>query len=221
MNRNTTPPSPLRSDSRSVQVAASHYQFQEYVDNGRWNSYWHQITETLAFAPKTVLIVGVGDNIVGKMLAEQGVQVYTFDFDKELHPDFAGDVADIDDVLQDNYFDVIVCCQVLEHLPYDRFEDILQQLRLHARNVIISLPYSGIKYKFEIKLPVIKTLKVNLYIHKFFRKYLFDGQHYWETGTKGYSKKRVTKSMKKFFTVKKRFIAPNNLYHLFFVLTEK
>jgi hypothetical protein len=154
-------------------------------------------------------------------LTTKGVQVYTFDFDRDLQPDFVGDVANINAILGDKKFDVILCCQVLEHLPHDRFEDILQQLAQHAGNVIISLPYSAIKYKFEVKLPVIKTIKVNMYVHKFFKKYKFDGEHYWEIGTRGYTKRSVLKSMRKFFTVEKWYVAPYNSYHVFFILRGK
>jgi hypothetical protein len=213
MNKSTANP--------TVQVEATYYDFQTYTDLLRWTSYWHQISETLALVPKTALIIGVGDNIVGKLLAAQGVQVYTFDFDKDLHPDFVGNVAEAGDVLRDKQFDVILCCQVLEHLPYDKFENILQQLARHTGNVIISLPYSAIKYKFEVKLPIIKTIKSNVYIHKFFKQHKFDGQHYWEIGTREHTKRSVLKSMKKFFTVEKWYVAPYNTYHLFFILKTK
>ncbi|MDR0581534.1 MAG: class I SAM-dependent methyltransferase [Prevotellaceae bacterium] len=205
----------------NVQVKASHYDFQRYTDLPRWTSYWHQLAETLALSPKTALIIGVGDNIVGKLLAAQGIQVYTFDFDKDLHPDFEGDVAHIDVLLGDKKFDVILCCQVLEHLPYDRFEDILQQLERHAGHIIISLPYSAMKYKMELKLPVIKTVKLNIYIHKFFKRHQFDGEHYWEIGTRGHTKRSVLKSMRKFFTVEKWYVATYNSYHVFFIVKKK
>jgi hypothetical protein len=212
MNKNTP---------HTVQVEASHYRFASYTDLPRWTSYWHQIAETLAVAPKTALIIGVGDNIVGKLLAAQGVQVYTFDFDKNLRPDFEGDVANLSAALGDKKFDVILCCQVLEHLPHDKFEAVLQQLARHAGNVIISLPYSAMKYKLEIKLPVIKTVRVNIYVHKFFKKHKFDGEHYWEIGTRGHTKRSVLKSMGKFFTVAKWYVAPCNPYHVFFILRKK
>jgi hypothetical protein len=167
-------------NNHTIQVDTSHYDFQIYTDLPRWTSYWHQIAETLALMPKTVLIIGVEDNIVEKILTAQGVQVYTYDFDKDLHHDFEGDMAEIDAVLCDKQFDVILCCQVLEHLPYDCFEDVLQQLARHADNVIISLPYSAIKYKVELKLPIIKTVKVNIYIHNSLNKHKFNGVHYWE-----------------------------------------
>ncbi|MDR1406325.1 MAG: methyltransferase domain-containing protein [Prevotellaceae bacterium] len=204
--------------AHAVQVAASHYNFQTYADLPRWTSYWHQIAETLALAPKTALIIGVGDNIAGTLLSAQGVRVYTLDFDKDLHPDFEGDVADADALLGDRQFDVILCCQVLEHLPHSRFEDILQQLARHAGHVIISLPCSAIQYKVELKLPVVKTVTARIHIHKFFRKHVFDGQHYWEVGTRGHTVRSILKSMKKFFTVVRWYVAPHNPYHVFFIL---
>ena len=205
----------------NVQVKTGHYDFQRYTDLPRWTSYWHQLAETLALVPKTALIIGVGDNIVGKLPAAQGIQVYTFDFDKDLHPDYEGNVAHIDVLLGDKKFDVILCCQVLEHLPYDRFEDILRQLERHAGHIIISLPYSAMKYKMELKRPVIKTVKLNIYIHKFFKRHKFDGEHYWEIGTRGHTKRSVLKSMRKFFTVEKWYVATYNSYHVFFIVKKK
>jgi hypothetical protein len=63
---------------QSVQVRASHYDFANYVSLSRWTSYWHQIVETIAFNPKTVLIVGSGDNVVGKLLVTQGIKSLYF-----------------------------------------------------------------------------------------------------------------------------------------------
>jgi len=204
-----------------IQVDVRHYDFGAYVDLPHWNSYWHQIAETIAFMPKTVLIIGIGDNIVGNILARQGIRVYTFDFDKELHSDFVGNITDIDGVLQGKRFDVILCCQVLEHLPYAKFEFILDKLRAIANNVIISLPYSAIKYKIEIKLPLIKNVRIPVYIHKFYKSHYFDGQHYWEIGKRGYTKQRIRQSIKKYFTIKNQFLATHNAYHLFFILNKK
>jgi hypothetical protein len=211
-----------KNNNPAVQVDASHYDFQTYTDLPRWTSYWHQITETLALAPKTALIVGLGDNIVYEILTRVGGgKFYTFDFDKNLHPDFEGDVVNIDGILGERKFDVILCCQVLEHLPYEKFEDILRQMERHADNVIISLPCSAMQYGFKVKLPLIKTVKVNIYIHKFFKRYKFNGEHYWEIGTRGYTRRSILRSMKKFFTVEKWYVAPYNWYHVFFILRKR
>jgi len=205
--------------SAKLQVDADiHYTFKNYVDIGRWNSYYYQINEVLALTPKTVLIVGVGDNIVREILAKQGLKVFTFDFDEKLHPDFLGNVEEIENILKGKQFDVIVCFQVLEHIPYNQFENILNQFSKIANNSIISLPYASIEYYLSFKLPVIKTVRIQIRISKFYVKHKFNGEHYWEIGKKGFSKSKIKKSIDKFFDIQKEFCPPHNSYHLFFVL---
>jgi hypothetical protein len=163
----------------------------------------------------------VGDNITGKVLAcQEGLEVYTFDFDEHLSPDFVGDVTQVDRVLGDRHFDVILCCQVLEHLPYSYFEDILQQLKRHTHQVILSLPYAAMKSELEWKISRIGSLRIRLCIPLFYKRHQFEGEHYWEIGTRGYSLRRVLSSMRKFFTIRKHYLAPRNSYHRFFLLTE-
>jgi hypothetical protein len=205
----------------SVQVYASHYNFSDYVNLPRWNSYWHQIMETIALNPKNVLIIGAGDNIVGKILMTQGMDVYTFDFDKTLQPDYTGNITDIDTVLQGKHFDLILCCQVLEHLPYDNFENILRKCKLLADNMIISLPYSPIYFEIDINMTRIGYHKIKIDIHHFFRKLKWNGQHYWEIGWKGYTKQKIRKNIKKIFFIKKQFVAKHNHCQIFFVLRDE
>ena len=202
-----------------MQVNKEHYDFGKYLNLPRWNSYWHQITETMDLEPQTVLIVGVGDNIVGEILSKQGVKVYTFDFDSALQPDFVGDIRNIDTVLDGRHFDVILCCQVLEHLPYGNFEDILSRFKTLADNIIISLPNVCIQLKLVLKLLLVGNFRSFLYrLFVFCKKYRFNGEHYWEIGYKGYPKWKIENSIKKYFTIKRCFFAKYNVYHLFFVL---
>jgi hypothetical protein len=205
-------------ETTSVQVDPSHYDFAEYVTIARWNSYWHQITETIALKPENVLVVGIGDGITGKILSMHGIKVSTFDFDEKLYPDFTGNVAEIDRILQGKHFNVLLCCQLLEHLPYDYFEIVLQKMRSVADNVIISLPHSPRNYFVSIGLPFIGHIEINVDIQRRYSIFQFNGEHYWEIGWKGYSKQKIIKSIKKYFSVTKCFAAINNRYHLFFVL---
>ena len=209
----------LKEYDGEIQVKAAHYDFSNYLNLGRWNSYYHQLEEVLALNPKSVLIVGIGDNIVQTILLQQGIEVMTFDFDEKLHPDIVGNVTNIKNILQGKKFDVVLCCQVLEHLPYENFENILQQFQSAANHVILSLPCGNVVfYWIEVKLPIVKRIKLRICVSKFWKKIKFEGQHYWEIGFKGYSKRKIQKSIEKFFEIKKQFIAKHNHYHLFFVL---
>jgi len=215
----------IYSGTNMVQVdGTSHYNFGTYLDLARWNSYYHQIAETLALKPKSVLIVGVGDNVVTTILKQQGIEVTTFDFDEILHPDILGNVIEIQQVVKnikgEDRFDVLLCCQVLEHLPYENFENILQQFRTISDKVIISLPYSAMNFCLDIKLPHVRRRRINVDVHQFYKqfKYQEGEQHHWEVGFKGFSKRKIVQSINKFFAVKKQFLATYNHYHLFFLL---
>lgn len=62
--------------------------FNKYVSRKRWMSYWHQVKEVLDTQPKSVLLIGIGNGIIPAILKEKGIQVYTFDNDESLSPDF-------------------------------------------------------------------------------------------------------------------------------------
>ncbi|MDR2431603.1 MAG: methyltransferase type 11 [Candidatus Margulisbacteria bacterium] len=197
----------------------AHYKFDSYVTLERWNSYWYQITEVLRLKPKTVLIIGCGDNCAGKILAGYGLKIYTYDLDRKLKPDFAGNILHIDKKLGGRHFDVILCCQVLEHLPYENFMDILPKLRNISKYIIISLPYSNfLGCAVSCKLPLLKTLRIGFGIPPgFLRKLRFNGEHYWEVGARGYSRVKIVKDLSKFFVIRRQYRALYNSYHLFFV----
>ena len=213
----------ILSQAGKTQVNKEHYMFDKYLTLARWNSYYHQIMESVAFSPKTILIVGAGDNIVGNMIATMlQSKVYTFDFDENLQPDFCGNVMNIQQILKGvKRFDLVLCCQVLEHIPFSSFENVIQQLSTIADNVIISLPHTPIRIAMSVDFPFIGSKKINFDIHQFFRSYKFNGEHYWEVGHKGYSKNKIKKVLEKYMKIKKQFVAINNHFHLFYCLTSK
>ena len=110
----------------------------------------------------------------------------------------------------------------MEHLSFDKFEKTLKELqRVSTKYVLISLPYAGNGFKFEIKLPFIRKIRIYFSIPKFYKKHRFDGQHYWEIGKKRYSKRKIIKILKKYFIVKEIKNPYENPYHIFFELSKK
>ena len=194
------------------------YYFQKYVHKGRWVSYWHQIKEVLNLKPQSVLVVGIGDGIVIDVLKKQIEKVKTFDIEKDLNPDILGSIDNMP--LADNSFDIILCAEVLEHLPFEKFEKCLSELKRVARKyVVLSLPHFAPQLKLNFKIPIIKEVKIAIKI-PFPKKHKFNGQHYWEIGKRGYSPKKIRKIIKRYFTIKKEFIPMENQYHHFYILNK-
>jgi ubiquinone/menaquinone biosynthesis C-methylase UbiE len=143
--------------------------------------------------------------------------IKTFDLDKKLEPDYIGDVSRIS--LPDNSFELVCCFQVLEHLPFRNLEQSLEELaRVSQKYVLLSLPYSRIDFKFELKLPLLKKRSMLFTIPKFYKTHVFDGQHYWEIGTKGYSKNKIINVLRKYFIIEEINHPYENPYHIFFKL---
>lgn len=202
------------------QVKKPYYNFEKYFNKDRWMSYWYQISLISKLKQKSVLEVGAGANFLKKYFSDDKMTYKTLDIAKDLNPDILGGVDNIP--LKENSFDLVCAFQVLEHLPFEKFEQCLKEMqRVSKKDVLISLPYSHRYYYVKIKIPFAEPFYFGLLIPRFLLKYKFSGEHYWEIGTRGYSLNRIKKVMSKYFKVK-QIIHPNeNKYHVFFVLEKK
>ncbi|MGL5056025.1 MAG: hypothetical protein ACRC6A_01465 [Fusobacteriaceae bacterium] len=206
----------MKNNKIEKQVEEKHYNFSNYLAKPRWNSYWHQIDEVLNSYGKDLLIIGTGDNIIKKIVESDKV-VKTFDIAEDLKPDYLGSILEMDKIL-DKKFDTILCCQVLEHLPFELFEKSIEQIAVSTKKTaIISLPHKNIKVEFKFKVPKIK-IDLSFLIRKFYKIHKFDGEHYWEMGGKGFSNDKIENILEKYFVIKKRYFVDENSYHRFYIL---
>jgi len=198
------------------EISKEKYDFSKYNHRSRWMSYWHQIDEVLRLKPDSVLEIGIGDKTVVNFLKSQGVNITTLDINKDLKPDVIGSVLTMP--FRDSSFDVVLCAEVLEHLPFEKFEEGLKELkRVSRKNLVLSLPHFGHSLKFSFKIPLIKEKRIACRL-AFPIKHEFNGEHYWEIGKKGYPPDKIRKIIKKYFQIKKEFIPFENQYHHFFIL---
>ncbi|MBI4709150.1 MAG: class I SAM-dependent methyltransferase [Candidatus Portnoybacteria bacterium] len=201
------------------QVDKNHYEFRKYCDIERWSSYWHQIDEILKCQPQSVLEIGVGDRVLASYLKNNtDIQYASVDIDSALKPDVVCSVEYLK--FKDDSFNLVCAFEVLEHLPFEKFELALLQLRrVSKKNVILSLPHWGRHFSIDIRLPLLKRLKWQNKFSVAAKPHKFSGQHYWEIGKKGYSLKNVKSVIKKAgFEILKDYIVFESPYHHFFVL---
>ena len=116
----------------------------------------------------------------------------TLDVMDELRPNIVGSVFKLP--FRSNSFDVGMCCQVLEHLPFENFQNALTELhRVCRSHLILSLPdvsgHFGIKLETPLSLPQIFFSVPSLIS----RPHIFDGYHYWEIGKQGYELQKIRK----------------------------
>ncbi len=173
-----------------VQVDRSQYTTADYCNPRRFATYAYQIKEILDSGAKNVLEIGPGNGVVTYVLRQAGIHVDTVDHDPALKPDFVASVLKLPSAL--NSYDAVLCCQVLEHLPWDNFRAAVQGISNVAKNtILLSLPHVVQRRFFvEYKLPKLKQrlLAIDMPVKNI--QMSFNGQHYWEIG-KGVSEKNI------------------------------
>lgn len=201
-----------------------HYSSQRnYLRSGRIYSYASQIATTIDQSPANVLEVGTGPGIVAASLRAIGIKVVTLDMQKELEPDLIGSVTNIP--ASDNSFDVCLCCQVLEHLPFGQFGIAVKELRRVARNaLVLSIPDGTPCYYFSAKLPKIPQFRWEFSRFRFRLPTIPTNRmesmgHFWEIGYKGSSLKHVKQIIKmNGWKMERSWRVPELVWHRFFLL---
>ena len=170
--------------------------------------------------PEKILEIGIGNGFVAGFLQNAGFDISTMDIDPELKPTILGSVTSIP--APDNSFDVILCCQLLEHLPYTNFIPALLEMRRVVKNaVVISLPDMKPVHRIHIETAV---GKISFFYPKFLSRpidWKFDGQHYWNINNKGYSIHRILRDIESTgFKLINHYRVPENPGHHFFILNK-
>jgi len=199
------------------------YNSTEYNNAKRIYSYVHQVAAVIEEGGKTILEIGPGAGIVTNMLRQLGFEVTTLDKDLDVNADIHAHLMDMP--FSENSFDTVMCCQVLEHLPFSDFPVALRKLQsLSRKSAVISLPDSSHYIDIEVNLPVIGKLKRSINYarkSKMPPQYLDKMGHYWEIGYSPTTEHMIRKKMVDAgWTVKKTWRVHENPWHHFFILNK-
>ncbi|MFZ3043622.1 MAG: class I SAM-dependent methyltransferase [Minisyncoccia bacterium] len=203
--------------SHTPQVDKSNYCFGKYSFEDRFVSYYSQLKEVLDLKPASVLEVGVGDRVFGNFVKDNTTVAYTsVDVAEDLHPDVVGSILELP--FADKSFDVACAFEVLEHLPFEQFGRAFGELcRVARTHVVISVPHFGPMLSFSCKIPFLPRLRFALKL-PFPMKHVFNGQHYWEVGKRGYPVSRIRSNLSAHGEIVRDFVPFGSPYHHFFVL---
>lgn len=192
--------------------------WKKYENPQRWTSYYYQADLVRSFQPKTALEVGVGHGVVRDAVRSMGISLQTLDIDPDLQPDIVGSVEAIP--LADASVDVVLCAEVLEHLPFDRFEQCVKEIaRVSKEGAVISLPHWGYTMRLILSLPLVKIEWVKKL--PFTTRIPPNGVHCWEIGRTGYPPERIRAILGKYFTIDREWLSVWFSYHRFYRLKKK
>jgi 2-polyprenyl-3-methyl-5-hydroxy-6-metoxy-1,4-benzoquinol methylase len=200
-----------------IQVNKEHY-FNGYDTKKRWMSYWYQINEVLNLNPNNVLEIGIGNGTVSTHLKSRNINVTTVDVDKSLNPDYVCDVKELTSIFNEHSFDVVLCSEVLEHIPFEYFEHCLDQIKqVSNKNVVISLPDARTSCLY-FKLPLLQAKHI-FFPHPIKKEHDFNGEHYWEINKRGFEVEKIERAIKKHFNIINCYNVVEQPYHRFYVLS--
>lgn len=203
----------------NIQVDHTTYNDLNYNEKGRFSSFWHQINAIGECGARHVLEVGTGNGLVRYALEKNGVKVTTLDIDEKLNPDIFASVLSIP--VENDSFDASLCCQVLEHLPYENFVPALQEIRRVVKShLVLSLPDLHRVYRFQLELPKLGEIK---FLYKIPRlrplPWTFNGEHYWNISCENYPLSRIEADIgRSGFVIEKMFCVFEMPWHRFFIL---
>lgn len=204
---------------RRIQVDPGHYWAADYDSMERFASYWHQINAVLRWQPRSALEVGVGNRFVAGYLARRLPAMHTLDHDHALRPSVAGELRSLP--LRSKSVDVVLCAEVLEHVPFDvAVVGLGEFARVARRGVVLSVPNALPYYRALLPLPFGGERRLLLTRSWARPSQLTNPQeHYWELGLPEYPVRRLRNAFQdQGLLLMREFRLFENPYHHFFEL---
>lgn len=216
----------LSPDSyREFQTVSDRHYGVAYLYKERWFSFVYQVMALSGINPIRVAEIGVGPGVVGDMLRKTypGCEYVSVDIDSRLSPTVCASVESLP--FSAGSFEATFCCQVLEHLPFDRFSVAIGELkRITTKRLVISLPdVSPFFYlRFSHSRRLFPWLWNGISLPNLFpRDHSFKehGQHHWEIGKTGFPLRRIISELRAVgFSDIQHYRMTERAYWHFFVL---
>lgn len=202
---------------REAALERSYYTGDSNFTPEHLHSMSFQILQLRSFRPRRVLEIGIGNGFVSTFLRQAGVEVVTADINPALGADICAPLADLPLHLAGERFDVVACCEVLEHIPFEQFGAHLDVLRSLAPNAFISLPghfpWLGLSGRLGVHN---RFVDVCLGLRIPCRRRLTDG-HYWEIGSQWQTRRSaLVAQMRQRYAAVESGVFPMHRYHYFF-----
>ena len=208
------------AENSCKQVDARHYR-DEGFSPLRIESVTQQLREIAFSGCRSILEIGVGRGMVKHFLhLFPDIQHVGLDLAKDVNPDVVASVLDMP--FSSGQFELTLCGQVLEHLPFDEFLPALREIRrVTEKRVVLSLPDIRKHIGMAFRIPGFDDwVRWEFHLDRpDHGKKVFDGQHYWEIGYRGTTGRSVRNRIREAgFTIDREYRLDRHRWHCFFIL---
>lgn len=129
----------FRGYNREKELSRDEYFSDQYFTMQQLCSFAHQINHINSLKPKSILEIGIGNGFVSTFLKRAGYFVTTADINPNLDPEICAPIESLGEKLQQKY-DLVVCCEVLEHMPLNLLNTNIELLSSFGRRLYLTLP---------------------------------------------------------------------------------
>lgn len=172
-----------RGAEREADLEREAYFSDGYFTMPQLCSLAHQLNFIHSMRPKSAIEIGLGNGFLSTCLRRSGVPVITADINPSLEPDVCAPLADVK-LHIDQPQDVVICCEVLEHMPLSELDANLDHLKTLGDRLFLTLPNShrawgmaGIAY-----IPKLGTKLFDFNVNSPMKHPIAGGPHFWEVG---------------------------------------
>lgn len=205
----------LQGAEREKSLPKEAYYNEKYFGLEQLCSIVHQLHDITQMNPKSFIEIGIGNGFTSAILQRSGIEGTTVDINESLEPDICAPISEIKKHLsEDKKFDLVICCEVLEHIPFDEFIENIKTFRSLSSRLYLSLPSYKPSFGISgfIRLPKFRKL-FGIFVDVP-RKKTLEKEHFWELGSsKETSKKALQKILSEYYpsvVVKRHALKPNH-----------
>lgn len=205
-----------RTTDQEAGLERSRYFEEHYFSPEQWLSFCAQVDAVRRLSPRSVVEVGLGNGIVSLVLRHMGIQVTTVDINPALEPDLVASITDLAAAVPPDSCDVVLCAEVMEHLPYELFSQCLENLASVTKDrVLITLP-DVLRRSLTLRGGLWKA-RLNVYWGT--HDHRVPPYHHWHIGSERRTRlPEVLAEMGRHFVVEKHSRILGNPIHRLFVL---
>lgn len=181
-------------------------EWKKRLDISNFVNAYYQLRDVEAIVKSgRILVIGPGQGLDAAIFRWRGFSVTTFDIDETFCPDVVGSAHDLS-VFGNKTYDIVIASHVLEHLPIRFFDAACSEMSRVAKHAVVYLPVNGRHAQLRIK-PGIRGWhwSVGIDVINPLRRptgespEFMSGQHYWEIGLRGFSKRQIIRRMSNYF----------------------
>lgn len=205
-----------------MSVEFHHYHGWRYNTKQRFASYWHQIDEVLNFKPDSLVEIGVGSGVLRTFTEMFKIPHTRVDILSNLQPTVLASVDALP--FASGSYDICVCCQVLEHIPYKNSMKAVREIRRVVRKgAVISVPDRNHFFQIALQSPIMRgRLSRSIPRVRPVPAERVISEHQWEIGVNNIELDQIVHDIEQSgFKVERTYRVDEMPYHRFFILHTK